>query len=171
LSGEAVGAVGRAVRSCDLRASCAVKIDPAWVVKPSSERREPRPAEERPDRGAAFRGDGSENVIMRCRSGSSPEVASGGPGKKVSMMRMRLPQHGQVCHASSRPPRGHPVDSALRSLWPSGLGGMGGAAMRISPARARPGVELRLGDRSPHAATVLKLLCFPGRAGASQTGG
>src|SRR5215469_9526595 len=48
------------------------------VVKAPSDRAEPWPAEERADRGTAFRGDGSENVIMRCRCGSSPEVASGG---------------------------------------------------------------------------------------------
>jgi hypothetical protein len=63
---------------CDLRASAGEERRGCWVVKPSSERAEPWPAEERPDRGAAFRGDGSENVIMRCRSGSSPEVASRG---------------------------------------------------------------------------------------------
>src|SRR5215813_7452816 len=58
-------------------------------------------SEERADRGTAFRGEAvrfHHEVSIRIFAGSGVGRCLGCcPGKKVSMMRMRLPQHGQEC--------------------------------------------------------------------------
>ncbi len=67
----------RAMRSFDLRAGVSVKSGGAvgWARESGSELRRGRLRSDQT--GERLFGEGTEILIMRCRSGSSPEVASG----------------------------------------------------------------------------------------------